>query len=97
MIEVFNAAAPALYDPLTRERGYIESEDRQGNPTRFPLTTLSIGALRVGPAQFGSPEDVAAAAATAKHQAKRSNAGLFVLDSSAAARDFERTYLRESA
>jgi diguanylate cyclase (GGDEF)-like protein len=97
MIEIFNAAAPALYDPLTRERGYIESEDRQGNPTRFPLTTLSIGALRVAPAQFESPEDVATAAAAAKHQAKRSNAGLFVLDSSAAARDFERTYLRESA
>ena len=96
MIECFNAAAPALYDPLTRERGYIESEDRQGNPTRFPLTTLSIGALRVAPAQFDSPEDVAAAAAAAKHQAKRSNAGLFVLDSRAA-RDLERTYLRESA
>jgi hypothetical protein len=45
MIESFNAAAPALYDPLTRERGYIESEDRQGKPTRFPLTTLSIGAF----------------------------------------------------
>ena len=97
MIERFNAAAPALYDPLTRERGYIESEDRQGNPTRFPLTTLSIGALRVAPAEFDSPEDVASAAAAAKHQAKRSNAGLFILDSSAAARDFERTYLRESA
>ena len=97
MIETFNAAAPALYDPLTRERGYIESEDRQGNPTRFPLTTLSIGALQVAPADFASPEDVAAAAAAAKHQAKRSNAGLFVLDSGAATRDFERAYLRESA
>ena len=97
MIETFNAAAPALYDPLTRERGYIESEDRQGNPTRFPLTTLSIGALQVAPAEFDRPEDVATAAAAAKHQAKRSNAGLFVLNSSAAARDFERAYLRESA
>jgi diguanylate cyclase (GGDEF)-like protein len=97
MIERFNAAAPSLYDPRTRERGYIESEDRQGNPTRFPLTTLSIGALRVAPADFDSPEDVAAAAAAAKHQAKRTNAGLFVLDSGAAARDFEGTYLRESA
>ena len=97
MIETFNAAAPALYDPLTRERGFIESEDRQGNPTRFPLTTLSIGALQVAPAEFQSPEDVASAAAAAKHQAKRSNAGLFVLDSSAAARDFERACLRESA
>ena len=97
MIETFNAAAPALYDPLTRERGYIESEDRQGNLTRFPLTTLSIGALQVAPAHFCSPEDVASAAAAAKHQAKRSNAGLFVLDSGAAARDFERVYLRESA
>ena len=96
MIETFNAAAPTLYDPLARERGYIESEDRQGNPTRFPMTTLSIGVLQVAPADFNRPEDVAAAAAAAKHQAKRSNAGLFVLDSGAAARDFEQAYLRES-
>jgi hypothetical protein len=32
-----------------------------------------------------------------RRSTKRSNAGLFVLDSSAAARDFERAYLRESA
>ncbi|HEY2465375.1 MAG TPA: phosphodiesterase [Steroidobacteraceae bacterium] len=97
IIERFNASAPALYDPDTRELGYIESEDRQGNPTRFPLTTLSIGALRVTPGEFDSPEDVATAAAAAKHQAKRSNAGLFVLDSGAAARLGGRTLLRESA
>jgi diguanylate cyclase (GGDEF)-like protein len=97
IIEKFNSLAPALYDPRTRELGYIESEDRQGNPTRFPLTTLSIGALTVAPGEFDSPEDVATAAAAAKHQAKRSDAGLFVLDSIAVARHARRTQLRESA
>ena len=78
IIERFNAAAPALYDSETRDRGFIEAEDRQGNPTRFPLTTLSIGALHVTPGLFTAPEDVASAAASAKHQAKKLLTGLFI-------------------
>jgi diguanylate cyclase (GGDEF)-like protein len=78
IIARFNAAAPALFDTVTRELGYIEAEDRLGIPTRFPLTTVSIGAVRIAPSEYGLPEDVASAAATAKHHAKRSNAGLFV-------------------
>jgi diguanylate cyclase (GGDEF)-like protein len=78
IIARFNAAAPALFDTVTRELGYIEAEDRLGNPTRFPLTTVSIGAVRIAPGESYLPEDVASAAATAKHHAKRSNAGLFV-------------------
>jgi diguanylate cyclase (GGDEF)-like protein len=78
IIARFNAAAPALFDTVTRELGYMEGEDRLGNPTRFPLTTVSIGAVRIAPSDFGLAEDVASAAAAAKHHAKRSNAGLFV-------------------
>jgi diguanylate cyclase (GGDEF)-like protein len=78
IIARFNAAAPTLYDPVTRDCGYLEAEDRQGNPTRFPLTTLSIGALRVLPGTFHAPEDVASAAALAKHRAKKLPSGLYI-------------------
>lgn len=97
MIEQFNAAAPALYDLRARDLGYIESEDREGNSSRFPLTTLSIGALKVAPGEYISAEDVATAAAASKHQAKRSSRGLFVLNSDLAVRNGSPTLLRASA
>jgi GGDEF domain-containing protein len=78
IIARFNAAVLSLFDQDTRSRGYIESEDRQGNPCRFALTTLAIGALHVQPNTLRSAEDVAAAAAVAKHQAKRLPAGLYI-------------------
>jgi diguanylate cyclase (GGDEF)-like protein len=97
MVEQFNCAAPALYDSRARDLGYIESEDRQGNSSRFPLTTLSIGALQVAAGEYISAEDVATAAASAKHQAKRSNMGLFILDANRSGRGGGPTLLRASA
>jgi hypothetical protein len=38
----------------------------------------SIGALYVTPGMFHDAEDVASAAAAAKHHAKRQNAGLYI-------------------
>ncbi len=78
IIARFNAAALALFDHDTRAAGFIEAEDRKGNPTTFPLTTLSIGALHVQPGMFDAPEDVASAAAAAKHQAKKLATGLYI-------------------
>jgi hypothetical protein len=39
---------------------------------------LSIGALHVRPGAFHAPEDVASAAATAKHRAKKLATGLHI-------------------
>jgi diguanylate cyclase (GGDEF)-like protein len=78
IISQFNTAALTLFDPETRSRGFIEAEDRKGNYSTFPLTTVSIGALYVSPGMFHIAEDVACAAAAAKHQAKRQNAGLYI-------------------
>jgi len=78
IIASFNASALTLFDAPTRDRGYIEAEDRQGSAARFPLTTLSIGALYVTPDTFSAPEDVASAAAAAKHHAKKLTGGLYV-------------------
>jgi diguanylate cyclase (GGDEF)-like protein len=78
IISRFNAAALSLFDEETRGRGFIEAEDRQGNYSTFPLTTVSIGALYVRQGMFHAAEDVASAAASAKHHAKRQNTGLYI-------------------
>jgi diguanylate cyclase (GGDEF)-like protein len=78
IIEHFNTAALTLFDQETRSRGYIEAEDRNGKFNTFPLTTLSIGGLYVSPEMFRVAEDVASAAAAAKHRAKRQNTGLYI-------------------
>ncbi len=78
IISRFDAAALTLFDPESRTRGYLEAEDRTGNPAWFPLTSLSIGAVDVSSGLFESPEEVASAAAAAKHQAKKRAEGLRV-------------------
>jgi diguanylate cyclase (GGDEF)-like protein len=79
IISHFNTAALTLFDQETRCRGFIEAEDRQGNYSTFPLTTVSIGALYVSPGMFQVADAVASAAAAAKHHAKRQNTGLYIL------------------
>ncbi|GAB4216200.1 MAG: EAL domain-containing protein [Rhodoferax sp.] len=76
MIEEFNARAITLFDPADQQAGGIRAEDRQGVPRFFPFTSLSIGAVLVQAGQFRSAEDVANAAASAKHAAKQSTRGL---------------------
>ncbi|MDD2881667.1 MAG: EAL domain-containing protein [Rhodoferax sp.] len=75
MIEEFNAQAAMLFDEADRLEGGIEAEDRQGFMQVFPLTTLSIGAVQVRPGCFKNAEQVANAAAAAKHAAKKSHGG----------------------
>jgi len=74
----FNEKAVALFDAEAKERGGIAGEDRHGVMRFFKFTTLSIGAVRVRSGQFSRPEQVASAAATAKHKAKESTLGLII-------------------
>ena len=78
LVEDFNAQAALLYDDAGRAAGGIEAEDRHGVMRFFPITSLSIGALRVRPHQYRRAEMVASAAASAKHSAKMAHVGLFV-------------------
>ncbi len=54
-----------------RRMGGYESEDRSGKVIFHPLTTISIGAVRVEPGQFESHYEVSAAATEAKKMAKQ--------------------------
>ena len=78
MIEEFNAQAANLFDAPDRLKGGIEAEDRQGFTQFFPLTSLSIGAVQVHPGCFKNAEQVANAAAAAKHAAKKTATGFAV-------------------
>jgi diguanylate cyclase (GGDEF)-like protein len=74
----FNAAALSLFDADALERGGIEAEDRHGVTRFFDCTTLSIGAVPIRPGKFTRAEQVASAAAAAKHKAKASANGIDV-------------------
>jgi len=80
IIAEFAQQAFVLFDPSARDAGGIYAEDRFGVNRFFPLTTLSIGAVRVTPGCFDHPEQVATVAARAKHDAKMSGNGLSIRD-----------------
>ena len=58
-------------------RGGILGEDRDGMPRFFPFVALSIGAVRHPAGLRGDAEQVANAAARAKHRAKVQGGGLW--------------------
>ena len=80
IVSAFNEKAVALFDEEALAKGGIEAEDRHGVVRFFKFTTLSIGAVPVQPGTFARPEQVASAAAAAKHKAKLSHVGLAIED-----------------
>ncbi len=43
IIDAFDRIIPTVYDSEDRTRGYIETQDRKGVVSRFPLVSISIG------------------------------------------------------
>lgn len=78
IVTEFAARAVDLFDESARAAGGIQADDRYGVPRFFPLTTLSIGAVRIQRGELTSAEQVASAAARVKHDAKSQSSGLLV-------------------
>ena len=78
-IDEFVRHASSLYDEPDRAAGGIDAEERHGTRRRFPFISLSIGSVRVAPGSLQRTEDVANAAALAKHEAKMAASGMAVL------------------
>ncbi len=86
IISRFNTQARTFFDESAQSVGGIECEDRQGVVRFHPLTTISIGAVPVSAS--GQPphtEDIANAAAKAKHRAKIAAGNFYLLDALRAA------------
>jgi diguanylate cyclase (GGDEF)-like protein len=81
IIREFALQAMTLFDAPARAAGGIHAEDRHGIARFFPLTTLSIGAVKIRQGQYISAAQVASVAAQAKHDAKTHGAGLFIRES----------------
>ncbi len=79
IIEELRNEARLLFDSQAQEIGGIQAEDRHGVERFFPCTTLSIGAVMVRPGMFRKAEEVASFAAAAKHRAKSSDSGFYLL------------------
>ncbi|WP_459614580.1 EAL domain-containing protein [Bordetella sp. 2513F-2] len=86
-IQEFNDRARAMYDEADRLKGGIEAEDRYGVPRFFSFVTLSVGALRVRPAQSQRirPHEIASAAARIKRKVKHGCSPLMIEDYATAA------------
>lgn len=79
MLARFDRECLALFNPEHVEAGGYHSEDRRGAMAFHTLVSLSIGAVLVDPAHFHQYQEVARAAAEAKHLAKRiDGSSLFV-------------------
>ena len=76
----FDDAMPALYDAPDRERGWIESEERNGNQMRTPLVSVSIGIVIAEPGRYTSAAALASRAAEVKGVAKRMPGSKWILD-----------------
>lgn len=78
IIETFDQKVPELYDPEDRERGYIDTKDRQDRPVRLPLMTISLALIDCHPGQYTNPEELARTSAELKKYAKSKEGSVFV-------------------
>jgi len=70
-VREFDQVIPLYYDAEARARGYIEAIDRQGQPARFPLTTISLVIVSNEEHEIDHPGQLVDLITELKQQAKR--------------------------
>ncbi len=83
IITRFDVRVRTLYDASDLARGFIEGIDRQGVPRRFPITSISIGAVTNQHRSFASYEDISRVAAEMKRFAKQQPGSTYAIDARA--------------
>jgi len=71
---------PALYSDDDRARGYIETRNRRGEPTRYPMMTVSIGGVNTSVRHITGYLHLTEIAAEVKGYAKALEGNQFVMD-----------------
>jgi DNA-binding response OmpR family regulator len=80
IINQFDRGAPAFYSDEDAARGMIETSDRQGNPVRYPLASLSLAGVNLRSYSFKRHLEVASVCAEVKHMAKSIQGSVFFMD-----------------
>jgi GGDEF domain-containing protein len=80
LVTTFDQLIPGFYDPEDRERGFIQSVDRQGNERSFPFTSISIGITDTGTGSFSHFGEMTERASEMKKYAKQFQGSCFRWD-----------------
>jgi len=81
-IHHFDMIAPTLYDEEDRLRGWISSVDREGNPCKSPLISISIAVILPLRQNITHPEQAGQLASVIKSVAKKLNGSTYLIDTS---------------
>lgn len=79
LVHRFASDAESFYDAETRERGFIDATDREGNPKSFPLLAASAVLLHLTGGSGGITVDDISSAIAAKKKAAKSDPHKIVL------------------
>lgn len=80
LIANFDGIVPTFYDTADREKGFIESIDREGNKKTFPLLSLSIGIAHNTNRKFSHYGKVSEIATELKSYAKKFKGSCYKID-----------------
>lgn len=80
LIDRWDKAILARYDPDDAERGYVEVADRKGVLHRFPIVTVSVGIATNSHRPISSHWEASEIAAEMKSFAKRENRSTYAID-----------------
>jgi hypothetical protein len=69
-----------LYDPADAARGYIEIENRMGEPQKFPPLSISIGIATTGTRKFTHFAEAVAVASELKSFSKKKDGSTWAID-----------------
>ena len=78
--ELFDQEVKAFYDREDLERGFVEVEDRQGNPQKFGLIAVSVGIATTAKRKFSHYGEAVDVATEMKGVAKRQPGSSFAVD-----------------
>ncbi|MCA9756118.1 MAG: response regulator [Candidatus Eisenbacteria bacterium] len=80
IIQRFDEQVPELYNEVDRERGYIETKNRQGLVQRYPIMTLTIAAVSTANQGASHVAEISDIAAELKRFGKSQNRSVLVWD-----------------
>jgi diguanylate cyclase (GGDEF)-like protein len=80
VIARFDAEILSAYDDVDRERGYIETLSRRGEPQRFPIVAISIGAVTTERRTFSHYAETVVVATEMKSLMKKTAGSSWAVD-----------------
>lgn len=76
----FDENVKAYFNEEDIERGYLEVANRKGIIEQFPLTSISIGVVKVEPGEYTNPLEIGEVGAQVKHLAKTQTGSAYAIN-----------------